>query len=219
MPEGNATINIVYSASTYVLTVNYKEFNDVQGNITFPSKQYTMFYGEEVDIPYEIKDNFKVISPNKFTYQMPQEDVEIDVIYQQIDFNLTYNSNGGTSCSSRKVTYNKAFGTLCNPTRTGYTFQGWYLNETPVTASTVNTNYNNVTLTAKWTANKYFVIYDCNGGTPTNSYSSEHTYDQVSSLSSNRCTKTGSVFTYWKDSEGKTYTNQKEIKKWNFQQQ
>ena len=212
MPEGNVIINIVYSASTYVLTVNYKEFNDVQGNINFPSKQYTMYYGEEVEIPHENVANFKIISPNNFTYQMQQEDVEINVIYQQMDFNLTYNSNGGTACNSRKVTYNKAFGALCNPTRTGYTFDGWYLNGTPVTASTVNTNYNNVTLTAKWTANKYVVIYNCNGGTPTGSYSSEHTYDQVSNLLSNRCTKTGFVFTYWKDSEGKTYTNQNEIK-------
>ena len=212
MPEGNVTINIVYSASTYILTVNYKEFNNVQGNITFPAKQYTMFYGEEIEIPYEEKENFKVISPSDFTYEMGQNDDEIDVIYQQEKFNLTYNSNGGTACNSRQVIYNKAYGSLCSPTRTGYTFDGWYLNGEKVESTDINDNYSNITLTAKWIANKYVVIYNCNGGTPTSSYSSEHTYDQVSNLASNRCTKTGSVFTGWLGSNGVTYTNQQSIK-------
>ena len=212
MPEGNVTVNIVYSASTYVLTINYKEFNGVQGNITFPSKQFIMFYGEEVEIPYETKENFKVISPSDFTYEMGQNDDEIDVIYQQEKFNLTYNSNGGTACSSRQVTYNQPYGTLCSPTRTGYTFNGWYLNGSKITSSTVNTNYNNITLTANWTANKYVVIYNCNGGTPTSSYSSEHTYDQTSNLANNQCSKTGSVFTGWLGSNGVIYTNQQSIK-------
>ena len=212
MPEGNVTVNIVYSASTYILTVNYKEFNNVQGNITFPSKQYTMFYGEKTEIPYEEKENFKVISPSDFTYEMGQNDDKVDVIYQQEKFNLTYNSNGGTACSSRQVTYNQPFGTLCSPTRTGYTFNGWYLSSEEVKSTDINDNYSNITLTAQWTANKYAVIYNCNGGTPTDSYSSEHTYDQTSNLTSNRCTKTGSVFTGWLGSNGVTYTNQQSIK-------
>ena len=212
MPEGNVTVNIVYSASTYVLTVNYKEFNNVQGNITFPSKQFIMFYGEKIEIPYEEKENFKVILPSDFTYEMEQSDDEIDVIYQQEKFNLTYNSNGGTACSSRQVIYNKAYGSLCSPTRTGYTFAGWYLNGEEVESTDINDNYSNITLTAQWTANKYAVIYNCNGGTPIDSYSSEHTYDQASNLASNRCVKTGSVFGGWKDSVGIYYSDQQSIK-------
>ena len=212
MPEGNVTVNIVYSASTYVLTVNYKEFNDVQGNISFPSKQYTLYYGEEVEISHESVNNFKIISPKEFVYQMQQKDDEIDVIYQQIDFNLTYNSNGGTTCSSRKVTYNSAYGELCTPTRTGYTFDGWYLNGEKIESTDLNTNYNNITLTAKWTANKYYVVYNCNGGTPTTNYSSEHTYDETYNLANNQCEKIGSVFGGWKDSNGNTYSNKQSIK-------
>ena len=213
MPSGNVTINIVYAVSTYTLTVNYKEFMDVQGNINFPTKQYTLYFGETVDIPYESKNNFKVISPASFSYQMQQEDVEIDVIYQQQDFTLTYNSNGGTNCTTRKVTYNKSFGTLCTPTRTGYTFQGWKSSSgSTVTASTINSSYNNVTLTAQWKANEYVVIYNCNGGTPTSNYSSSHTYDVAKNLTSNQCAKTGYVFDGWKDSNGNSYSNNQSVK-------
>ena len=39
-------------------------------------------------------------------------------------YTLTYNSNGGSTCSPTKVTksYNQAWGTLCTPTKSGYTF-------------------------------------------------------------------------------------------------
>ena len=39
---------------------------------------------------------------------------------------LTYNNNGGSGCTSKKVTKGSAYGYLCTPTRSGYTFVGWF---------------------------------------------------------------------------------------------
>lgn len=41
-------------------------------------------------------------------------------------FTLTYNNNGGSGCSTKTITNGSTYGTLCTPTRSGYTFIGWY---------------------------------------------------------------------------------------------
>ena len=46
--------------------------------------------------------------------------------YNANSYTLTYDSNGGSACSSKSVVFNTAYGTLCSPTRTGYTLAGWY---------------------------------------------------------------------------------------------
>lgn len=43
-------------------------------------------------------------------------------------YTLTFNSNSGSSVDSRTYTYNSIYDDLPTPTRTGYTFDGWYGN-------------------------------------------------------------------------------------------
>ncbi len=67
----------------------------------------------------------------------------------------TFDANGGTvSPVNKSVAVNEAYGTLPTPTRTGYTFNGWYTEKTggtKVTASTVCKTASNHTLYAQWT--------------------------------------------------------------------
>ena len=77
-------------------------------------------------------------------------------------YKLTYDSNGGSSCSSVTKEYNEAWGTLCTPTRTGYTFVGWKNGTTTVTSTSKATA--NITVTAEWSKNTYTLTYDSNGG-------------------------------------------------------
>ena len=81
-------------------------------------------------------------------------------------YTLTYNANGGSvTPSSKTVTYNVEYGTLPTPTRTGYTFAGWYTattGGTQVTSGTKVTKTQNHTIYARWTANsgtKFTVKY------------------------------------------------------------
>ena len=78
-------------------------------------------------------------------------------------YNINYNLNGGTNASSNPSTYDDDKGaTLSNPTRTHYSFGGWYDNEgfsgDPITAIPVGST-GDVTLYAKWTINSYTVTW------------------------------------------------------------
>ena len=66
-------------------------------------------------------------------------------------YTVTFNSNGGTSVAAQTVEAGKTAKMPTAPTRSGYTFAGWY---NGATAYNFNTPVNsNLTLTAKWTAN------------------------------------------------------------------
>ncbi|MBR3137621.1 MAG: InlB B-repeat-containing protein, partial [Clostridia bacterium] len=83
---------------------------------------------------------------------------------------ISFNPNGGTvSPTTKTVTYGQAYGTLPTPTRSGYTFDGWYTAKTggkKVTASTVCYATGDYTLYARWTSVRtYTVTLNPNGGT------------------------------------------------------
>ena len=88
------------------------------------------------------------------------------VVKRKANWTLTYNNNGGTGCTNKVVVYNNQIGTLCTPTKTGYTFAGWYSESSLTNRITNTTIFKNEykTLYAKWTANKYTLTYNANGG-------------------------------------------------------
>lgn len=86
-------------------------------------------------------------------------------------YDITYNLNNGTNAPGNpsRYTYGTVV-TLADPTRTGYTFGGWFtdsdfsgtaVTEIPADATEAKTFY------AKWTANEYTVTFDANEGTVT----------------------------------------------------
>ncbi len=82
-------------------------------------------------------------------------------------YTVTLSGNGGTS-SSLTVTYGNKYGSLPVSVRDGYTFDGWYTEPsggTAVTADTVVSNSSSHNLYAHWSAKKYTVTFDGNGGT------------------------------------------------------
>jgi len=90
------------------------------------------------------------------------------VYYSQ--FSLSFNGNGGSTPNAKTVILNNTYGDLPTPTRTGYTFNGWYTAASggdPVTASTKVTTAADHTIHAQWTANKYTVSFNKHGGTGT----------------------------------------------------
>ena len=102
-------------------------------------------------------------------------------------------------------------GTIAVPTRTGYTFGGYYTGTNGsgtqyVTAAGVTTGslYSNVaadtTLYAKWTANTYTVSFNANGGTGGQSANVTVTYDaEMPAISTTAPSRTGYTFVGWYD--------------------
>ena len=68
---------------------------------------------------------------------------------QMVTVTLNYNDNQATPAKALKVAKGSTI-TLPTPTRSGYTFAGWYNGTTKVAAEYIAEN--NITLTAKWTS-------------------------------------------------------------------
>ena len=87
------------------------------------------------------------------------------------EFTVTFDANGGsTSITSKEVIYGESYQELPTPTRTGYTFSGWYTAKTggtKITADTKVTSASDHTLYAQWAAMAYTVSWRTN----TTSYS------------------------------------------------
>ncbi|MDE7062563.1 MAG: InlB B-repeat-containing protein, partial [Lachnospiraceae bacterium] len=116
-------------------------------------------------------------------------------------YSVTYNKNSGTIAGESNYTsYIEGVGlTLPTPTRTSYTFGGWYTSSSfsgsAVTAITT-TDTGNKTYYAKWTANTYTVTYNKNSGTIA-SESSYTSYTYGTGLTLPKPTRTGYTFGGW----------------------
>lgn len=135
-------------------------------------------------------------------------------------YTVKYTLSGGTNNSANPKAYSSKGGNIAlkNPSRTGYTFKGWYSNG-KFTGSRVtkiiSAKKKNLKLYAKWAANKYTVKFSANGGTGTMK-AKTYTYDAKYTLPANAFKKgTAYSFTGWntkKDGTGKTYKNKASVK-------
>ncbi|MCR0315634.1 InlB B-repeat-containing protein [[Clostridium] innocuum] len=75
-------------------------------------------------------------------------------------YTVSFNANGGSvSPGSKTVTYNSSFGSLPTPTRTNYTFQGWYYGGTYISSGSTYGYAGNITLTASWKQTATYVSF------------------------------------------------------------
>ena len=130
-------------------------------------------------------------------------------------YTITYNKNSGTITNESNYTsYTYGTGlTLPTPTRTGYTFGGWYTdsNFTGTAETKISTTATGAkTYYAKWTANTYTVTYNKNSGTITNE-SNYTSYTYGTGLTLPTPTRTGYTFGGWYTGSGLTGTAVTEI--------
>lgn len=83
------------------------------------------------------------------------------------DYTVAFDSQGGTSVGSQTVTYGGTATEPADPTRTGFTFDGWFTAASggSLWNFTTGTISGNQTLYAQWTAIGYTVTFDSQGGT------------------------------------------------------
>ena len=139
---------------------------------------------------------------------MPKSDGSSNLVVAQ-KYKVSFNKNGGNGTTNDiEVLCGGVYGQLPTPTRTGYTFGGWYTAATggsKVTATTTVTETTAHTLHAHWTANTYTVTYNKNSGTITNE-SKYTSYTYGTGLTLPTPTKTGYTFGGWYTSSGLTGT-------------
>ena len=131
-------------------------------------------------------------------------------------YTIAFNSNGGSTCNnqtatwsfggwyngSTKVTADSTVTTASNhtltaswsggtislptPTKTGYTFGGWFSESSLTNQVSNSTAYtSSKTLYAKWTEITYTVAYNGNGATSGSTANSSHTYNEAKALTAN----------------------------------
>ena len=118
-------------------------------------------------------------------------------LFAQWTQTITYNANGGTVTPSSNVVNAGSSVTLPTPTRSGYTFNGWFTAATGGTKiSSPYTPTGNVTLFAQWTQNvtTYTVTYNANGGSVSPASSA---VNQGSSVTLPTPTRSGWTFNGW----------------------
>ena len=151
--------------------------------------------------------NGKLYAPGD---NVPADVTELTVQWTAPTYAVTLNTNGGTINNGNVTEYTYGVGATLptDVTRTGYTFKGWYDNESltgnPVTAiggaETGNKEY-----WAKWEANTYTVTLNTNGGTINSGNVTGYTYGVGATLpTADDMTYTGYTFKGWYDNEGLT---------------
>lgn len=150
--------------------------------------------------------------------------VAIAVQFDYIKYNVAYDANGGTPKPDSVVNqpYNENFTLAAAPAKTGYTFAKWKassnselfgagssVNGSSLGLADCHVDGSNVTMTAQWAANAYFVSCEPNGGSWPGDYAPPERaiYDTVFSLPAP--TRTGYDFIGWKVTSGLDTTTAK----------
>ncbi len=136
-------------------------------------------------------------------------------------YTVSFDPNGGTvSEHSRTVSHGEPYGVLPVPTKTGYHFDGWFFEEKNIQiADSSIVNYKgDHTLCAHWTALKFTVSFDYDGGeyVETEGYEGDGTkkgvtYDQTFGVLP-MAAKTGMRFLGWFDADDKLIDESKLVK-------
>jgi uncharacterized protein (TIGR02145 family)/uncharacterized repeat protein (TIGR02543 family) len=108
---------------------------------------------------------------------------------------VNFNSNGGSAVSAQTIGYNTTATQPSAPTRTGYSFAGWYSDSLLTTAFNFSVPViTAITLYAKWTLNTYAVSFNSNGGS---SISAQTIAYNAFAIQPSAPTKTGNTFAGW----------------------
>ncbi len=179
--QGNVTL---YAKWLPVYEINY-ELNggtQAEGNPTeYIYTQGITSFGEPTRIGYTFAGWY---SDDKFSKEVSsigteqEGDVTLYAKWEMVFYSISYELNGGTQAEGNPTEYSYIEGikSFKNPTRSGYTFAGWYSDEEfkeevkEISAETEG----EITLYAKWLP-AYKVIYVLNGGTQAEGNPTEYT--------------------------------------------
>jgi len=187
MPDRDLVLKAEWTVNRYTIT-----FNTVGGN-TIAS--ITQDYGTAVKAPANpTKEGHTFLSWDKaIPTTMPDGDMTITAKWKVNTYTITFDANGGSAVDKITGTYGTAITPPLAPVREGYTFDGWD-QEVPAAIPA-----GDMTLTARWTANKYTFTFDAAGGSAVDAITQD--YGTAVKAPADP-TREGYTFTGWVDEEG-----------------
>ncbi|MCL2521906.1 MAG: InlB B-repeat-containing protein, partial [Erysipelotrichales bacterium] len=183
-----------WTANTYTIT-----FDVNGGNALVPNTQDVVF-GNTFTLPAPTREghtfNGWIHNGNSFTAGTWDiaNDVTLVADWTANTYTITFDVNGGDALvpNTQEVTFEQNF-TLPTPTRSGFTFTGWYNGTDSIVLTGTWNIANDVTLIASWTANDYTITFDVAGGDAL----SDQTVTFGQSFTLPTPTRTGHTFDGW----------------------
>lgn len=146
LTTGNITVNAVYTPIDYTITFVADGQTVDTRTFTVESKNIS-----EPQVPVKTGYNGKWES-----YSLLTGNVTVNAVYtiKQYVVTLDYdNATGGNTLKTVTLTYDERVGDLPTPTKTNYDFDGWYLENTLISADKVwKDDVESITFVAKWHA-------------------------------------------------------------------
>ncbi len=140
----------------------YPHWERLSYTVTIGDTQQTLFYGETIpQFPQISRTGYALLgwftapdSGTLYTAETPvTQDVSLYPHWMQQVYRITLDpGEGSLFFNTRSIAFDTPYGTLPTPTRSGYTFAGWFLDGKPITPDTYLTTPGNHTLTAAWEA-------------------------------------------------------------------
>ena len=196
----NATLTLKKNDGTNSFTSMTGTFDGPIGTISTPTRTGYIFSGW-----YLAAINGTPFTDTTFT----AEDRTIYAHWTAKDATLTLDANGGSvTPTSVSGVFDGNIGTIPTPTRTGYTFDGWFDSAVGGNAFTDTTfTAENRTVYAHWTAKDATLTFDANGGSVTPASVSGSFDGNIGTIPTP--TRTGYAFDGWFDAAtgGNTFTD------------
>ena len=159
----------------------------------------TFMCGNSEEISFEIESPFSVENIIEQLEAAANEGKinlsKIHYLQLTANYTVTFDTDGGSNAAQQTVHYGDKAVKPADPTKSGYTFDGWY------TEAEHNSEYKfdvpvkkNITLYAKWNVNQYTITFDSNGGTAVDSITAD--YGTAITAPSDP-TRTGYTFAGW----------------------
>ena len=162
--DSGDTFWVRYDAATNNLTDTYEDDTHVDSVPFRAGETYLLMLAMEAQPSYGFTPDVKVFYKGKELPAPSMSDITASAILDHDDeyicviinpgkaenttYTVTFDSDGGSAVAKQTVEEGKAAAKPADPTRSGYTFQGWYLGETKYDFSKPVTG--NITLKAKW---------------------------------------------------------------------
>ena len=173
-------------------------------NVLSKDTDYTLTYSNNIKVG---NANINVVGSEGHS------DLALTINFK-ISYKITYYLNGGVNNAANPIYYTKTV-KLKNPTKAGYTSNGWY-SDKKFKKKVTSVKKGNVKVYAKYTANKYNVKFNANGGKGKLADLKNKVYDKAFKLPANKFTRKGYKFVGWntkKDGSGTTYKDKASVKK------
>ena len=127
-------------------------------------------------------------------------------------YKISLNPNKGTvNPDYVNISYNSLYGIIPEATRRGYSFEGWYYNNSLITEDSLMKISSNHELKADWKVIDYDITYNLNGGSLSSKVSKYNIETETFTL--NNPTREGYTFAGWTGDNGTTPSTSVKIEK------